>query len=84
MREEDHPRFYTLIKKFEQLTGCPVIINTSFNVRGEPIVCTPEEAYTCFMRTKMDYLALGSCVLDKRNQPEWKDTVDWKEKYELD
>ncbi|MCC6793488.1 MAG: carbamoyltransferase [Candidatus Hydrogenedentes bacterium] len=84
VREEDHPRYYNLIKKFDERTGCPVIINTSYNVRGEPIVCTPQEAYTCFMRTNMDYLVLGSCVLDKRNQPEWKDTVDWKRQYELD
>ncbi|MCC6152117.1 MAG: carbamoyltransferase [Candidatus Hydrogenedentes bacterium] len=84
VREEDHPRYYNLIKKFEERTGCPVIINTSYNVRGEPIVCTPEEAYTCFMRTNMDYLVLGSFVLDKRNQPEWKDAVDWKKQYELD
>ncbi len=84
VREEDHPRYYNLIKQFEKRTGCPVIINTSYNVRGEPIVCTPQEAYTCFMRTNMDYLVLGSCVLDKRNQPEWKDAVDWKKQYELD
>ncbi|MBM3290106.1 MAG: hypothetical protein FJY92_08150, partial [Candidatus Hydrogenedentes bacterium] len=84
VREEDHPRYYRLIKKFEEKTGCPVIINTSFNVRGEPIVCTPEEAYTCFMRTNMDFLVLGNCVLDKRDQPAWTDTVDWKAQYELD
>ena len=84
VREEDHPRYYNLIKQFEKRTGCPVIINTSYNVRGEPIVCTPQEAYTCFMRTNMDYLVLGSCVLDKRDQPEWKDAVDWKKQYELD
>lgn len=84
VREEDHPRYYNLIKKFEERTGCPVIINTSCNVRGEPIVCTPQEAYTCFMRTNMDYLVLGSCVLDKKKQPEWKDAVDWKKQYELD
>jgi len=84
VREEDHPRYYNLIRAFEQRTGCPVIINTSFNVRGEPIVCTPEEAYACFMRTNMDYLILGSCVLDKRNQPEWRETINWKQEYELD
>lgn len=84
VREEDHPRYYNLIKKFEERTGCPVIINTSYNVRGEPIVCTPQEAYTCFMRTNMDYLVLGAFVLDKHNQPEWKDAVDWKKQYELD
>ncbi len=66
---EDNPRYYRLIEKFYERTGCPVLINTSFNVRGEPIVCTPQEAYTCFMRTHMDYLVLGNFVLDKADQP---------------
>ena len=61
-----------------------MIVNTSFNVRSEPIVCTPEDAYRCFMRTDLDYLALGNYVLDKRDQPEWKETVDWKSEFELD
>jgi carbamoyltransferase len=65
------PRFHSLIKAFEDRTGCGVIINTSFNVRGEPIVCTPEDAYRCFMRTGMDYLALGNFLLDKAEQPAW-------------
>jgi carbamoyltransferase len=63
---DDHPMFYDLISEFEKLTGCPVVINTSFNVRGEPIVCTPLDAVKCFFRTDMDYLILGSFILDKR------------------
>lgn len=70
------PRFYALLKAFEERTRCGVIINTSFNVRGEPIVCTPEDAYRCFMRTGMDYLVLGSFLLDKAQQPAWPESVD--------
>jgi carbamoyltransferase len=81
---ETNPRFHALIKAFEQLTGYGVIVNTSFNVRGEPIVCTPEDAYRCFMRTEMDYLVLGSCLLDKKTQPEWKEKSNWKQDYVLD
>lgn len=66
---ETNPRFYRLLQTFEAITGCPVLVNTSFNVRGEPIVCTPADAYRCFMRTGMDLLVLGGCVLDKRDQP---------------
>ncbi len=76
--------YYQLIKKFEELTGCPVIINTSFNVRGEPIVCRPEEAYKCFMRTGMDFLVLGNYILDKTMQPKLKDDTDWQKEFELD
>jgi len=67
---ERHGRYYRLLKEFESLTGCPVIINTSFNVRGEPIVCRPEEAYRCFLATDMDVLVLEDCVLHKEDQPE--------------
>jgi carbamoyltransferase len=67
----DHPDYYDLIKKFEELTGCAVVVNTSFNVRGEPIVCTPDDAYRCFMRTEMDVLSLGNFVLFKEDQPPW-------------
>ena len=73
-----------MIKAFQDITGYPVVVNTSFNVRGEPIVCTPEDAYRCFMRTKMDYLVLGNYLLDKREQPEWSEEVDWREEFELD
>ena len=61
-----------------------MIINTSFNVRGEPIVCTPEDAYRCFMRTEMDYLVLGSFLLDKKDQPAWTEKADWRKDYVLD
>lgn len=71
IREEHHPVFYQLVKQFEQDTGCGVVVNTSFNVRGEPIVCTPFDAYRCFMRTEMDILALGDFVLTKETQPKW-------------
>jgi carbamoyltransferase len=79
-----HPEFYDLIRAFDERTGCPVMINTSFNVRGEPIVCTPEDAYLCFMRTNMDVLVLGNQILDKKDQPELVEDFDWREKYELD
>lgn len=81
---EDNPFYYDIIKKFEEKTGCPIIVNTSFNVRGEPIVCTPEEAFRCFMRTKMDYLVLGNYILDKKKQKEWKEEFDWMKEFTLD
>ena len=81
---DTNKRYYDLIKAFEAKTGYGVIINTSFNVRGEPIVCTPEDAYRCFMRTEMDYLVLGSFLLDKKNQPVWNEKKNWKEDYVLD
>jgi carbamoyltransferase len=77
-------RYYGLMKSFYENTGCPVIVNTSFNVRGEPIVCTPEDAYRCFMRTEMDTLVLGDFVLSKNEQPEWREKKDWREEFELD
>ena len=76
--------YYDLIKEFDRRTGVPVIINTSFNVRGEPIVCTPEDAYRCFMRTHMDYLVLGPYLLDKKNQPAFREDKDWREEFQLD
>lgn len=75
---EYNRKYYAMIESFFELTGCPVIINTSFNVRGEPIVCTPEDAYRCFMRTEMDTLVLENCVLEKKGQPAWNDKKDWK------
>jgi carbamoyltransferase len=81
---ERNPRYHGLISEFERKTGCGLIINTSFNVRGEPIVCSPEDAYLCFMRTEMDTLALGDCILRKEEQPELADDSDWREIYELD
>ena len=79
-----NPRYHSLIRKFEEKTGCGLIINTSFNVRGEPIVCSPYDAYLCFMRTEMDVLALGNCILTKEEQPELEEDKDWREVYELD
>jgi carbamoyltransferase len=81
---EQNPGYYDLIRAFHERTGCPVIINTSFNVRGEPIVCTPQDAYLCFMRTEMDHLVLGPFLLDKKRQPALQDDVDWRKAYELD
>ena len=78
------PRYHALIKEFEKKTGSAVIVNTSFNVRGEPIVGSPSDAFLCFMRTGMDYLVMENYILDKKTQPEWKDDEDWKSKYELD
>jgi carbamoyltransferase len=75
---ETNPRFHRLIRAFEDLTGCAVLINTSFNVRGEPIVCTPEDAYRCFMRTEMDHLVLGPFLLDKSEQRPWQESDDWR------
>ena len=81
---DTNPDYYDLIKAFEEHTGCPVVVNTSFNVRGEPIVCTPEDAYRCFMRTHIDYLVVGPFLLDKRCQPEWKEEGDWRKQFQLD
>ena len=84
VRRDQQAEFYDLIAEFDRRTNCPVIINTSFNVRGEPIVCTPEDAYLCFMRTNMDLLVLGNFLLEKKDQPELKEDFDWREKYALD
>lgn len=81
---EDHPRFYALIHAFGELTNCPVIINTSFNVRGEPIVCTPQEALTCFMRTNMDYLVMENFLVAKKDQKEIVKDFSWQKQFELD
>lgn len=81
---ENNPRFYKLIEAFRSRTGYSVLVNTSFNVRGEPIVCTPEDAYRCFMRTDMDYLVMNNFVLSKSEQPKFNDKEDWRSKYELD
>ncbi|MEI8182287.1 MAG: carbamoyltransferase [Desulfomonile sp.] len=79
-----NPLYHDVIDAFFRKTGCPVIVNTSFNVRGEPIVMSPENAYLCFMRTEMDYLVMGPFLLDKTNQPLLKDDADWRKQYELD
>ncbi|MCX5772719.1 MAG: carbamoyltransferase [Candidatus Hydrogenedentes bacterium] len=82
--KQDNPLYHRLIERFYEKTGCPVIINTSFNVRGEPIVCTPQEAFTCFMRTHMDYLVMGPFLLDKKQQEVWTDDKQWMQEFELD
>ena len=84
VNSKDNPKYHNLIKKFNELTGCPVLVNTSFNVRGEPIVESPMDAYKCFMRTEMDYLVLGDILLAKKDQPEFIDDIDWREEFELD
>jgi len=81
---DTNPNYYDLIKEFERLTGCAVLVNTSFNVRGEPIVCTPADAYRCFMRTHIDYLVVGPFLLDKAQQPEWKESGEWQREFQLD
>ncbi len=82
--KDTHPRYWQLIHTFYEQFGCPMVVNTSFNVRGEPIVCTPEDAYLCFMRTEMDYLVMGDVLLKKEEQPILQDTEDWRSLYALD
>ena len=81
---EANPAYFDLLTAFDRLTGCPVLVNTSFNVRGEPIVCDPKDAYLCFMRTEMDTLVLGNQVLEKTKQPALEGDVDWRNLYGLD
>ncbi len=84
VHKDTNPRFHGLIKEFKKKTGCSVLINTSFNVRGEPIVCTPGDAYLCFMRTHIDYLVLENCIVDKQKQPKLQGDGDWRKEFELD
>ena len=84
INRDQNALYYDLIREFERRTGVPVIINTSFNVRGEPIVCSPDDAYRCFMRTHMDYLAMGPYLLDKKGQPPLKEDKDWRDEFQLD
>jgi carbamoyltransferase len=84
IHKQTNPRYYALIEEFKRQTGCPVIVNTSFNVRGEPIVGTPEDAYRCFMRTNMDCLVIENYLLVKADQPEWPDDQEWMDEFELD
>jgi carbamoyltransferase len=84
VHKETNERYHKLLSKFEEKTGCPTVVNTSFNVRGEPIVCTPEDSYRCFMRTEMDLLVVDSFVLYKEEQPEFEDRENWQDKFELD
>jgi carbamoyltransferase len=82
--KKTNPRYWELINTFKDLTGYGVIVNTSFNVRGEPVVCTPDDAYRCFMRTEMDFLVVGNYMMDKRDQPALADTGDWRSEFKLD
>ena len=84
VHKETNPRYHQLLRAFKERTGCSLVVNTSFNVRGEPIVCTPEDAYRCFMRTEMDYLVIGNYLFEKSAQPAWKEEGDWRDEYELD
>ncbi|MDR1901920.1 MAG: carbamoyltransferase [Treponema sp.] len=84
VNKQDSPDYYNLISAFEDRTGCPVLVNTSFNVRGEPIVCTPKDAWLCFMRTDMDVLVMENYLLLKEKQPVFKELTDWRRQYELD
>jgi carbamoyltransferase len=82
--QRTNPRFHALLSKFRDLTGCGVLVNTSFNVRGEPIVGSPEDAYRCFMRTDMDYLVVENFLLNKVDQPAWKEDAAWETEFERD
>ena len=83
VNKETNPKYYDLINEFKKITGCPILVNTSFNVRGEPIVCTPKEAFKCFMGTELDILVIGNCFLYKEKQNS-KLSEDYKIKYNLD
>jgi len=84
VNKNTNPRYWQVINEFKKLTGYGVIVNTSFNVRGEPIVCTPDDAFRCFMRTEMDYLAMGDFLFDKQKQEQLKNDTNWKEEFKLD
>ena len=84
VHQETNPRYHAVIKAFEARTGCGVVVNTSFNVRGEPIVCSPADAYRCFMRTEMDYLVIENFFLSKTDQPVREKDDSWQEEFELD
>jgi len=84
VHQETNPRYWQLINAFRQLTGYGVVVNTSFYVRGEPIVCTPEDAYRCFMSTEMDWLVIGDFLFKKEEQPQWTEQDGWQSKYALD
>jgi carbamoyltransferase len=84
VHKETNNKLWNLLNAFKRLTGYSVLVNTSFNVRGEPIVNSPEDAYRCFMRTDMDYLVIGDFIFDKKRQPKWQETKDWKSEFVLD
>ena len=84
VHKETNPRYWQLILAFKKLTGCSLLVNTSFNVRGEPIVCSPQDAYQCFMRTDMDWLVINNCLFEKSSQPKWEETQEWRQEFQLD
>ena len=84
IHRETNPRYHALVEEFKRRSGCSAVVNTSFNVRGEPIVCTPEDAYRCFMRTDMDCLVIENYLLMKTDQPQWSGGKDWMQEFELD
>ena len=84
VHRETNPAFHNLLSEFNRQTGIGVLINTSFNVRGEPIVCTPEDAYRCFMRTEMDVLVINNSIFFKADQPAWPEKDEWKTEFVLD
>ncbi len=84
INKETNLRFWTLIHAFKEKTGFGLVVNTSFNVRGEPIVCSPQDAYRCFMRTEMDYLVMGDYLFKKEEQPKWKEAESWRDEFQLD
>lgn len=84
VHRDTNPRYHALVTAFKERTGCPVLVNTSFNVRGEPIVCTPTDAYRCFMRTHMDSLVVENYLLRKTDQPHWDDDKTWMREFDLD
>jgi len=84
VHRETNPDYWRLIDAFRQRTGYGLVVNTSFNVRGEPIVCTPEDAYRCFMRTEMDALVVGDWLFEKKDQPAWTEDKEWRESLVMD
>lgn len=84
VKKATNPRYYRLLQAFKDRTGCSLLVNTSFNVRGEPLVCSPEDAYRCFMRTEMDYLVMENILLEKHSQPDWQDKENWQQEFILD
>ncbi|HNZ72125.1 MAG TPA: carbamoyltransferase C-terminal domain-containing protein, partial [Prolixibacteraceae bacterium] len=84
VHRDTNPRYWQLINEFKKLTEVGLVVNTSFNVRGEPIICSPDDAYRCFMRTEMDYLVINNFVFVKEQQPAWNEKDNWKEEFKPD
>jgi carbamoyltransferase len=84
VHRETNERYWKMIQAFKERTGCGLVVNTSFNVRGEPIVCSPQDAYQCFMRTEMDWLVINNSLFEKKKQPQWEETRKWRQEFKLD